>query len=106
MVNGDGLSLAADIGIEMVNCIDFVITRCKIENFSKLVYPFTMMMKKASGLIHNNEFNHNYKDYTGWIWVMVLLYMVPIKKWINDLNLVHQTLYLLRIIPLIIIDTP
>ena len=84
LVNGDGLSLAADIGIEMVNCIDFVITRCKIENFGNGGVSIYHDDEKASGLIHNNEFNHNCKGYTA----LGLGYGVVIyganKKWIND----------------------
>lgn len=84
MVNGDGLSVAADIGIEMINCIDFVITRCRIENFGNGGVSIYHDDEKVSGLIHNNEFNHNCKGYTA----LGLGYGVVVyganKKWIAD----------------------
>jgi hypothetical protein len=63
IVAGDGLSLAADIGIEMVNCVDFVITRCRFENFGNGAISVMHDDSIVGGLILKNEFFHNVKGY-------------------------------------------
>jgi hypothetical protein len=63
LVDGDGLSLASDIGIEMVKCIDFVITRCRFENFGNGAVSVLHEDNLASGVIAKNEFVHNCKGY-------------------------------------------
>lgn len=84
MVNGDGLSVAADIGIEMVKCIDFVITRCHFENFGNGAVSVTHDDNQASGLIYKNEFVHNAKGYDA----LGLGYGVVVygtnTKWVDD----------------------
>jgi hypothetical protein len=63
LINGDGLSVASDIGIEMVKCIDFVITRCRFENFGNGAVSVLHEDNLASGLIYKCEFVHNCKGY-------------------------------------------
>jgi hypothetical protein len=63
LVNGDGLSVASDIGIEMVKCIDFVITRCRFENFGNGAVSVLHDDLLAGGVIAKNEFVHNCKGY-------------------------------------------
>jgi hypothetical protein len=65
VVSGDGLSVAADIGIEMVNCVDFVITRCRFENFGNGAVSVMHDDSIVGGLIFKNEFYHNVKGYDG-----------------------------------------
>jgi hypothetical protein len=83
-VAGDGLSLAADIGIEMVNCVDFVITRCRFENFGNGAVSISHDDSIVGGLIFKNEFFHNVKGADG----LGLGYGVVIyganKKWITN----------------------
>ncbi len=64
-VTGDGLSLASDIGIKMVNCLDFVITRCRFENFGNGAVSVLHDDSIARGVICKNEFIHNVKGYDG-----------------------------------------
>ncbi len=64
-VSGDGLSVAADIGIEMVNCVDFVITRCRFENFGNGAVSINHDDSIVGGLIFKNEFYHNVKGVDG-----------------------------------------
>ncbi|HSH67826.1 MAG TPA: T9SS type A sorting domain-containing protein, partial [Bacteroidia bacterium] len=84
VVDGDGLSLAADIGIEMVNCVDFVITRCRFENFGNGAVSIMHDDSIVGGLIFKNEFYHNVKGYDG----LGLGYGVVVyganRKWINN----------------------
>jgi hypothetical protein len=63
LVDGDGLSVASDIGIEMVKCIDFVITRCRFENFGNGAVSVLHDDNLAGGVIAKNEFVHNCKGY-------------------------------------------
>ena len=65
VVSTDGLSRAADIGIEMVNCLDFVITRCRFENFGNGAVSITHDDSIVGGLICKNEFYHNVKGADG-----------------------------------------
>lgn len=65
VVKGDGLSLAADIGVEMVNCVGFVITRCRFENFGNGAVSISHDDSIVSGLINKNEFYHNVKGVDG-----------------------------------------
>ncbi len=83
IVKGDGLSLAADIGVEMVNCYGFVITRCRFENFGNGAVSVSHDDSIVSGLIYKNEFYHNVKGVDG----LGLGYGVVVyganKKWIQ-----------------------
>src|SRR4051812_5394535 len=63
LATGDGLSVAADIGIEMSKCIDFIITRCHFEYFGNGAVSVLHDDNLASGLIYGNEFVHNCKGY-------------------------------------------
>lgn len=58
---GDGGSLAADIGIEFVECIDFIVTRCRFEGFGDAGINIIHNDSLASGVIFKNEFFHNAK---------------------------------------------
>lgn len=84
VIDGDGLSLAADIGVEMVNCVDFVITRCRFENFGNGAVSVMHDDSIVGGLIFKNEFFHNVKGIDG----LGLGYGVVIyganKKWLNN----------------------
>ena len=84
MVNGDGLSVAADIGIEMSRCIDFVITRCHFEYFGNGAVSVLHDDNLASGLIYGCEFIHNCKGYDA----LGLGYGVVVygtnTKWVDD----------------------
>jgi hypothetical protein len=83
MVSTDGLSLAADIGVEMVNCVDFVITRCRFENFGNGAVSIMHDDSIVGGLINKCEFYHNVKGEDG----LGLGYGVVIyganKKWVQ-----------------------
>lgn len=83
LIKGDGLSLAEDIGIEMINCIDFVITRCKFEYFGNGGVSVSHDDSLVGGLICKNVFLHNVKGYDG----LGLGYGVVVyganKKWLN-----------------------
>lgn len=83
LIKGDGLSVAEDIGIEIVNCIDFVITRCKFEYFGNGGVSITHDDSLVGGLICKNVFNHNVKGFDG----LGLGYGVVIyganKKWLT-----------------------
>ncbi len=65
MIDGDKLSRAADIGVEMVNCVDFVITRCRFENFGNAGVSIQHDDSIVGGLIFKNEFFHNVKGANG-----------------------------------------
>jgi hypothetical protein len=84
IVAGDGLSVAADIGIEMVHCVDFVITRCRFENFGNGAVSVMHDDSIVGGLIFKNEFYHNCKGYDA----LGLGYGVVIyganKKWVGN----------------------
>lgn len=81
---GDGLSLAADIGIKITNCINFVIARCRFENFGNAAIYVNHADTIASGLICKNEFYHNSKGFDG----LGLGYGVVIyganKQWVSN----------------------
>jgi hypothetical protein len=83
-VAGDGLSLAADIGIEMVNCVDFVITKCRFENFGNGAVSIMHDDSIVGGLICKNEFFHNVKgvDALG-LGYGVVIYGAN-RKWISN----------------------
>lgn len=84
LVDGDGLSLAEDIGVEMVRCVDFVITRCRFENFGNGAVSIYHDDDLASGLIFKNEFVHNCKGYNALgLGYGVVIYGVD-KKWVDD----------------------
>jgi hypothetical protein len=61
MVSGDGLSRAADIGIEFFNCLDFVVTGCRFENFGNGAISVRHDDSIVGGLIYKNQFVHNVK---------------------------------------------
>lgn len=84
LINGDGLSRAADIGIEIINCMDFQIKYCRFENFGNAAISIKHNDSIASGLINHNEFVHNCKGYDA----LGLGYGVVVygenKVWIKD----------------------
>jgi len=84
IVKGDPFSLAADIGIKFINCIDFVVSRCRFEYFGNGGISITHSDTLASGLICKNEFYHNAKGFDG----LGLGYGVVVygenKKWITN----------------------
>ncbi len=81
---GDGGSLACDYGIKFINCIDFVITRCRFENFGDAAVSIQHPDNSAKGLVCKNQFFHNVKGPTG----LELGYGVEVfgenKQWVND----------------------
>jgi len=82
--NGDGLSVAADIGIEFSKCIGFIVTRCHFEYFGNGAVSVLHDDNLASGLIYGNEFIHNCKGYDA----LGLGYGVVVygtnTKWVDD----------------------
>jgi hypothetical protein len=65
IIAGDGGSLAADFGIKIKECVDFVITRCRFENFGYAAVSVMHDDVIARGLINKNQFNHNSKGADG-----------------------------------------
>jgi hypothetical protein len=61
LVVGDGLSLAADFGIIMDHCYNFVVTACHFENFGYAAVEVFHDDSIVGGLINKNEFLHNAK---------------------------------------------
>jgi SprB repeat len=57
----DGLSLAKDMGVEFVKCLDFVVTGCRFENFGNGAVSIQHDDSIVGGLIYKNEFVHNAK---------------------------------------------
>lgn len=57
----DGLSLAADCGIRMINCKDFAILGCKFQNFGNAAIYVQHDDSIVGGVISNNIFLHNAK---------------------------------------------
>jgi hypothetical protein len=84
ITNGDGGSRASDIGIKMINCIDFVIARCRFEYFGNGAVSVTHTDTMASGLIYKNEFYHNLKGADGLgLGYGVVIYGAS-KQWIKN----------------------
>ena len=65
MVSGDGLSLAADRGVEFNKCFNFVVTACWFENFGNGAVAIQHDDSIVSGLVYKNQFIHNVKGYDG-----------------------------------------
>jgi hypothetical protein len=65
IIQGDGGSIAADFGIRMIKCLDFVITRCRFENFGNAAISVQHDDVTARGLIQKNQFYHNVKGPDG-----------------------------------------
>ena len=65
VVAGDGGSLAIDVGIKFINCIDFVVSQCRFEYFGNGAIEIFHRDTLASGLIFKNEFYHNHKGADG-----------------------------------------
>jgi len=61
LVAGDGLSLACDIGIKMVQCVDFVISNCRFQYFGSAAIYVIHDDSIVGGLIQKNQFYHNAK---------------------------------------------
>jgi hypothetical protein len=84
LTTGDGGSLAPDIGIKLNLCTDFIITRCRFENFGYAAISVIHEDDVSRGLISQNEFYHNVKGPTG----LGLGYGIVIfgtnKQWISD----------------------
>jgi hypothetical protein len=81
---GDGGSLAADIGIQFVCCVDFVITRCRFENFGNAAVSVQHDDNTARGLIRKNEFSHNVKGPTGLGLGYGILVFGTNKQWVSS----------------------
>ncbi len=58
---GDGLSRASDIGIEMIQCVDFVISDCRFQYFGSAGIYVIHDDSIVGGLIQRNQFYHNAK---------------------------------------------
>jgi len=65
LVAGDGGSLAADMGIQLINCVDFVIYNCRFEYFGNAAISVFHRDTIARGLICKNEFYRNAKGFDG-----------------------------------------
>jgi len=65
VTTNDGLSLAADCGVEMIKCKDFVIYNCRFENFGNGGVTVYHDDSIVGGLILKNEFIHNIKGTAG-----------------------------------------
>ena len=63
LADGDGLSRSVDMGIELIKCVDFVVTRCRFEYFGNGAVSVLHEDNLARGLIYKNEFYHNAKGY-------------------------------------------
>lgn len=65
LVAGDSLSLAADKGININNCVGFTIKNNRFENFGHSAISVTHEDDLANGLITGNQFVHNVKGFDG-----------------------------------------
>ncbi|MGH2564323.1 MAG: right-handed parallel beta-helix repeat-containing protein, partial [Ginsengibacter sp.] len=59
VVEGDGGSTAESIGISVIQCVDFVIERCRFEYFAEAGINVIHKDDLARGLIRKNEFYYN-----------------------------------------------
>ncbi len=59
LVQGDGGSIIDDDGINLIECVDFVIEHCRFEYFGDAGISVTHKDTLARGLIRNNEFYYN-----------------------------------------------
>lgn len=59
VVRGDGGSRAGSTGISLIQCVDFVIERCRFENFGNAGISVEHEDTLARGLIRKNEFYYN-----------------------------------------------
>lgn len=64
-ITGDGGSLARDFGFMLQGCIDFVVTRCRFENFGEAALFIKHRDNLAGGVIFKCEFYHNMKGPDG-----------------------------------------
>jgi hypothetical protein len=60
---GDGGSLAADIGVKMVGCVNFVISDCRFQYFGTAGVYVVHDDSIVGGLIQKNQFYHNAKGF-------------------------------------------
>lgn len=65
IVAGDGGSLAADIGLKMINCVDFLIHDCKFMYFGNGGIDVRHKDYLARGVIYNCKFYRNAKGTNG-----------------------------------------
>lgn len=65
IVSGDGGSLAADIGLKMINCVDFLIHDCKFMYFGNGGIDVRHKDYLARGVIYNCKFYRNAKGTDG-----------------------------------------
>jgi len=61
LVLGDSLSLAADVGIKLEHCYNFVVHSCRFEYFGCAAVFVVHDDSIVGGLINNNQFFHNAK---------------------------------------------
>ncbi|MGH2646986.1 MAG: right-handed parallel beta-helix repeat-containing protein, partial [Ginsengibacter sp.] len=80
VVEGDGGSTARSTGISMIECVDFVIERCRFEYFGNAGISVRHDDTLARGLIRKNEFYYNAGDGLGY---GVAVYGTD-KQWITD----------------------
>ena len=59
VVNGDGGSRASTIGIRMLECVDFIIEKCRFEYFGNSAIEIRHKDTVARGVIRKNEFYYN-----------------------------------------------
>jgi hypothetical protein len=65
ITKGDGGSLASDIGIRFIKCVDFVVSHCRFEYFGNGAVSVVHSDTLARGLICKNEFYRNAKGFDG-----------------------------------------
>lgn len=80
VVEGDGGSVAQTEGVRMVQCLDFIIERCRFEYFANAGITVIHKDSLARGLIRKNQFYYNAGDGLGY---GVVIYGSN-KEWIPD----------------------
>ncbi|MGH2566447.1 MAG: right-handed parallel beta-helix repeat-containing protein, partial [Ginsengibacter sp.] len=79
-VRGDGGSTAGSTGISMIQCVDFIIERCRFEYFGNAGVSVQHKDTLARGLIRKNEFYYNAGAGLGY---GVVIYGTS-KQWVSD----------------------
>lgn len=65
ITTGDGGSLASDIGVKILNAVDFIVHDCKFQYFGDSGLQIRHRDYLARGLIYNSQFFRNSKGYLG-----------------------------------------
>lgn len=84
LVPGDSGSVASDIGIKFINCLDFIVTNCRFEYFGNGAVAVSHTDTLARGLISKNEFYHNAKGFNGLGLGYAIVVYGENKKWITN----------------------